>query len=551
MVWAQNTLANTLTARVDRTTISADETLNLEVIFEGAQTNSTPDFSVLSKQFEILNNQKSMQHSIMNGRVSASTQWSMTLLAKSTGQLLIPPFSLEGQVSRPITITVKNAQTDPVSGLQDVFLETEVSKESAFVQEQIIITYRLYFNRSVDSLDREELNIDSARIEELPTVKFQKVVNQKPYGVAEFRYAVFPDASGVIKIPEKVWTVRTTDQANTRAFPFGNSGRFKLHRVKTDALNIEVNPKPDDYPLDQPWLPAKNVSISDQWSRPSSEFVVGEPITRTVVIKAAGVSSEQLPPVVNTSNTDQFKFYPDQPNQENNVETDGVVGTRTESVAIVPQQAGELTLPEVSVTWWDTDEQAIKTATLAAQKVFVQAGAAAQASATQAITPNLTAEPTTIAEPTIVEKTPLYWPLLTLLFALIAAAELVWILYFGGQKTPAKNTNTSGTSPNLAAAWSAVRGAAKAKDSEGLRAAAIELGKQLWPKQSQVTLELIGQRASGSALAQELKKLDASLYRPTNEADNIDFERIISELKANFGSNKGSEKDSGLAPLYG
>src|SRR5687768_7531411 len=154
--------AESLTVSVDRESISMNETLSLTVRYEGRQVNSDPDFSGLN-QFDVLSNHKSTQHSIINGNISASTEWQLTLAPRNTGQLLIPPLSLQGQHSKALTITVTESSKDPGSR-EDVFLETFVDKSSVHVQEQFIITYRLHFNQSVDSLDTGQFSIAQARV---------------------------------------------------------------------------------------------------------------------------------------------------------------------------------------------------------------------------------------------------------------------------------------------------------------------------------------------------------------------------------------------------
>lgn len=71
------------------------------------------------------------------------------------------------------------------------------------------------------------------------------------------------------------------------------------------------------------------------------------------MLRAEGLSSAQLPPLPIQDSTG-LRRYPDQPQQRNEVNDKGLIGSREESEALVPSQSGRITLPEVQVLWWNT-----------------------------------------------------------------------------------------------------------------------------------------------------------------------------------------------------
>jgi hypothetical protein len=535
--------ADSLTVLVDRDHISLNETVNLTVRYDGRQVNSDPDFSGLG-QFDVLSNHKSTQHSILNGNISAATEWQITLAPRNTGQLLIPPLSLQGQHSKALTITVTEPSKD-AGGREDVFLETFVDKSSVHVQEQFIITYRLHFNQSVDSLDTGQININQTRVVELPRVDYQKNLGQTPYGVAEFRYAVFPDASGTVQVPAQTWTVRTTDQPGMNRFGFGG-GRFKLHRVRTKELNITVNPKPDIYPAQKPWLPAQNLQITEQWSRAPDEFRVGEPITRTVTVTAEGVGPEQLPPLFDERGTADLKFYPDKPEQDKQLTAQGVTGTRTESVAIVPNRAGDLQLPELSVTWWNSAEKRIETAVLPARTLRVAASdaQALETPAAESVVPKAISQPA--AAGPAAESSAVWWPLLVLLLVCGNAVTLLlwWRTSRQGQANPRHETTRS--DPSLNNALRQLDLACQNRDATATRSALLHWARLRWPGR-QATLWDIGRWSGDTAFAQTLTKLDALLFADSQET--VDF-AALAQAARRCGSTVGAASRSSLPPLY-
>lgn len=538
-------IADALTARVDRQSIRLNETVNLTVRYEGRQVNTDPDFSGLD-QFDILANNKSTQHSIINGNISAFTEWRLTLSPRNTGQLLIPPLSLHGEYSKAITLNIAEAAKDPISGKEDVFLETYVDKSTVFVQEQFIVTYRLHFNQSVDSLDTGSFNIPQARVEELPRVDYQTTVGHTAYGVAEFRFAVFADASGVINIPEKTWTVRTTDQPGMSRFGFGG-GRFKLHRVKTKSLAITVEPKPADFPADQPWLPAQTLRLEEQWSRSPEEFRVGEPITRTITIRAEGASSEQLPPLFEGSGTAELKFYPDKPDQDKQLTSQGVKAMRRESVAIVPSRAGELTLPEVSVTWWNTLENRIEKATLPARTLRVAAAEGQPESTIQqeAVLPDSAAaesEPALAADASARSG---IWPWISALLLLCNLLTLLlWWRQHNRQK-PIVDSSPSEQPGNLKDALRRLRQACEQRDAAATRAALLAWAQVLWGGHRR--LQDIARAAASVEVERELTQIEAVLFAG---ADNkVDYPLLVRTAEQLSTTTRDRAAPT-LPPLY-
>lgn len=544
MGMAGKSFADGLSVQVDRQEIRVNETLNLTVRYEGRQVNSDPDFSGLD-QFDILSNNKSTQHSIINGNISAFTEWRLTLAPRNTGQILIPPLSLRGEHSKPITITVTEASKDPISGKEDVFLETYVDKSTVYVQEQFIVTYRLHFNQSVDSLETGQFNIDQARVEELPRVDYQTTIGHTAYGVAEFRYAVFADASGVINIPEKTWTVRTTDQPGMSRFGFGG-GRFKLHRVKTKPLAITVEPKPAEFPAAEPWLPAQSVHLEEQWSRSPDEFRVGEPITRTVTIRADGAAPEQLPPLFDERGTPELKFYPDKPDQDKQLTSDGVNASRTESVAIVPNRAGDVTLPEVTVAWWNTSEKRLEKATLPARTLHIAPAEGQSASNLQAdaVLPQTNetvaaagSEPQTMTKPGM-------WPWLCALLLLTnLATGLLW--WRQRSRQPLLNSAENSEAVSLKDAAKRVRQACERRDAALTRLALLEWAQLRWG--SHRLLRDIGQASGSVEVQRELTKLEAVLF--AGAANDVDY-GLISRIPEQLSHTRGRQGTEALPPLY-
>lgn len=363
-----------LTAQVDRTAISSNESLTLTLSYTG-QAMGAPDFSALEKDFDIVSRQQQSQLSLGFGANTATTDWVLALVPKRTGELVIPSFHFKGEVSDAITIRVSEAKASSDSS-QAIFMETELDKTTAYVQSQVILTLRLNTSVMLSSVDIPELTMPDARVIKIHDTQYQKTINGREFVVVEMKYALFPEKAGTLKIP----ALPVTGVVPDRGDPFGGNSLFgsrgKPVRLASDAKTLEVLPIPSSM-NGKPWIPGKGLSISQRWSTKPDSLTVGEPVTRSITITAQGLAGAQLPPLT-FEHTDNVKLYPDQPEISETLSDSGVLGTRTESHALVPARAGSLTLPPIKVTWWDTEANTLRETTLEGITVQVLPAAAGE-----------------------------------------------------------------------------------------------------------------------------------------------------------------------------
>lgn len=529
-----------LTVTPDRTTIAENETLSLTVRYENGSSDGAPDFTVLAQSFDILGNNKSSQYMNNNGRITRFNQWSLTLAPKAAGKALIPPLSLDGAQSSAITINVNKAQQLP-KGAKAVFLETHVSKQEVYVQEEFIVTLKLFYKENIIDVDAQPFQIDKATIEELGQTQYQTTIGHNRYQVAQIRFAVTPEASGALEIPSFLWSLRTSSAPSNR-FARG-SGHSTLHRLRTDALSISVKTRPSNYPSHAAWLPAKSVTIKENWSQNPPSFIVGEPITRTIEVSARGISGEQLPPLAQNINSHDFKFYPDQPKIDSNTDNDGKLGKRTESVAIVPNQAGKLTLPAITITWWNTTKDQLETAELPAKTIMVAPSTkitSADTSGATAIIPELT-QPTPVTN--VAQTSSNIWPWFALVLVLLNMAQAV--LLFGilrkksNSSAPQKAQSTAELS--LRNLVSTAKKAARNNDAYESKRAITVLLNTTQRKQLQLTPEL----------ASAIDELNRALYGQQKESwQGQQLLKALESPTLYSGTNAGSHNHSGLSSLY-
>lgn len=542
-----------LTAIVDRNEIGIEETLRLTLRYTGNRQIGQPDFTQLKSQFDILSTSKNNKFSNINGVTTSYTDWIMLLAPKREGKLLIPSFSYDGLISDAVEINVTAAQEAPQGTLKDVFIETVIDKDSVYVQEQLLVTYRLYYAVNVDSLDPEALTIENVVKQTLPDVRYTRTINGRLYGIAEFSYALFPQTSGQMTIPTLTWDVKLPNASDrTRSF-FGFTGRYEISRLRTDEKTVEVRPRPASFPADKTWLPASSIRIEESWSEDTNILNAGEPVTRTITLEAEGLMASQLTQIWSAMNSDSVKIYADQPKLEDETGAKGLSSTRVESAAVVVAANGQIDLPEIRIPWWDVESDSLQYAVLPQRTLAVSPDDTQirPRIATSQVESNLVPDQLQTrpnAYDTHLKTQLRIWQSISAAMLVIFVSTITYLWRQGSQpKSPVRSDIDD--NKTLKQAYSALRHACESNDPKTLRHALLQWARHYWNAPSISTLSDIARRIGSPELTKELEAIDYSLYAENTSrlANGRDIRRHIDAFTE---SRKSSNQRNALQGFY-
>ena len=359
-------------ASVDRTQLVENESLELTLESNAISTSSTPDLTPLYEHFKVTQSHQLNLMSELEGRKQWVNRWVIGLQPKRTGFVVIPPLFLGPDSSDPITLRVltqAQAADDNADKLAPVFIDSEVDTQTPYVQAQVLLTLRIYHSVSLyDDSDLSGLTVANAKVERLGAPRnYERTINGVLHGVIEVRYALFPQQSGPLEIPSQLFSA-TVQSPRTPSDP--NSLRSaRIAQLRSPSLQLQVKPIPDNYPSDALWLPAKQVRLSQNWQPdPGQDLLRGEPLTRTLSIQADGLTASQLPELgrLPDEQSEELRQYNDQPQLENQLSANGILGLRQESAALVARNTGQVSVPEVRVPWWNTNTDSLEEASLSA-----------------------------------------------------------------------------------------------------------------------------------------------------------------------------------------
>lgn len=526
--------AASLTATVDRARLSEGESLDLILESDDVTVFGKPDLAPLEPLFEVVSTRQENRLATFNGKTQATTRWIVTLLPRQSGYVVIPPLKLGDASSQAITLQILKSNGSAANGkLAPIFIDASLDQESVYVQAQAVLTLRIYHSVSLypDSISLTQLSIADARVEQLGEPRtYEKALNGVRHGVIEVRYAIFPQKSGELSIPAQLFSATPVERSSSDDFnPFGpRPGR--LTRVKSPVIPLTVKAKPASYPSDAPWLPARAISLSEAWSPEPDKLRVGDSVTRSILLRAEGLSSAQLPPLPQ-SQSDGLRRYPDQPllNNENNER--GLLGSREEREALVANRSGRISLPAVELVWWNTGEDRLERTSLPARTLEVASNPVLEAEA-----------PVDSPAPLPSADAPPLWPW-QLACALLAGTTLLgFSLWWRARRLPAI-LPTAQTGPSPRTLLDDLKRACLANDSQATRQAL-----DAWARQQPETLADMAARFV--PLSEALDELNGALYSESGQYwQGEGLWKAIRSLPA-AETPSGQQEPSPLPPLY-
>mgnify|MGYP000713530314 CR=1 FL=1 len=374
-----------VTASVDKNPVTIKESIVLTVVADDDVDANALNTSALLKDFIVGRTSVSTQTSMVNFQTSRSTRWTTVLIARKAGTVTIPALTVDNVRTQPIEVKVLAADDKNAAKQQDIFITNEISSDNIYVQQQLTLTVKLHFSAELKRGSLTEPTLIGANIVQIgKDQESEQIINGKRFRVIERTYAINPQESGEFNILSARFSGEIM-MPSARRSNFLSFAETKPVSVVGDDIPLTVRPIPVSY--QGQWLPSEILTLHQEWQPNPNNFKVGEPITRTISLTAAGLSKEQLPKI--TFEVPRgLKVYPDQAELHSSLTKDRFVSQQVQNFAIVASRAGEYELPAITIPWFNTVTNRTEQAQLPAQTITVQANT----DFPEEITPTLPAE---------------------------------------------------------------------------------------------------------------------------------------------------------------
>ncbi len=204
--------AASVRAWLDRNHMQLGETVTLNVQVSGDVRAQQPDFGALEHDFALTGTQSSSSVNILNGQSSSSVLWAVGLSPKHAGTFTIPALSVDGQQTQPLTLTVTEASANATQPGGDVFVEARADPLSPYVQQQVLLTVKLYYAVNLVDGNLDDPQAKGVVVRKLgPDSRYRAQMGGRNYNVVERHYALTPENNGSVSLPPIVFRGHALD----------------------------------------------------------------------------------------------------------------------------------------------------------------------------------------------------------------------------------------------------------------------------------------------------------------------------------------------------
>ncbi len=339
----------------------------------------------------------------INGNTTETLTFTYILLAQKEGEYTIPGATITANGDQMLSNSVKikvlpadktnssqsgNTQSTSRSSSSgtsisnnDLFITATASKTTAYEQEAILLTYKIYTVvdlRGFDNVKLPDFKGFHSQEVELP--------NDRRWGLEHYKgrnyhstiyrqFVLFPQQSGKLTIDAARFdaSIEKMDAIDDpfEAFFNGGAGSIQIKKtLMTPKLTIDVKPLPTGKPADfSGGVGEFNISSSIN----STKVKTNDAITVKVVISGTGNLKLVGEPEVKFP--EDFEVYDPKVDSKFRLTNAGLSGNKVIEYLAIPRNAGTYKIPAIKFSYFDIKSRSYKTLTTEEYTVQVEKGA--------------------------------------------------------------------------------------------------------------------------------------------------------------------------------
>ena len=355
-----------LDATISQQEVTIEETFRMIVSANRVGEQDDLDVSSLTENFEILDINFDRYSYEINRQLSNSSTWIITLRPKKTGELTIPSVRLGQANSQEDYIEVVDVDEELAMKAPPLRVDTSLSQSSAILGQDVLYTVLVY--QEPDVVRRMIYQNFPAEISATQLGQDEYIVEYevgKPVKFSRRYYLLNVLKEGVYEIPAPTFTgvARTRNQ--------GNFGRIFSSEEEVSVIGvgskIQATSLPE--PSQENSLLASEIALTASWQSPA--FKVGEPNLLTINLRAVGIIAERLPNI-SMNLPESLRGYPEDTKREVSVQRDDLIANLSSTIAIIPTLAGEVSIPDITLDWYNVDSKKTDKTTLSFDVLSIQ-----------------------------------------------------------------------------------------------------------------------------------------------------------------------------------
>lgn len=339
----------------------------------------------------------------INGNTTETLTFTYILLAQKEGEYTIPGATITANGDQMLSNSVKikvlpadktnssqsgggqstsrNSSSGTSISNNDLFITATASKTTAYEQEAILLTYKIYTVvdlRGFDNVKLPDFKGFHSQEVELPNYRrwgLEHYKGRNYHSTIYRQFVLFPQQSGKLTIDAARFdaSIEKMDAIDDpfEAFFNGGAGSIQIKKtLMTPKLTIDVKPLPTGKPADfSGGVGEFNISSSIN----STKVKTNDAITVKVVISGTGNLKLVGEPEVKFP--EDFEVYDPKVDSKFRLTNAGLSGNKVIEYLAIPRNAGTYKIPAIKFSYFDIKSRSYKTLTTEEYTVQVEKGA--------------------------------------------------------------------------------------------------------------------------------------------------------------------------------
>lgn len=345
-----------VTLTLDSSEIVLGDTLFLDI--ETVGLTEPVDTAPLEAVAKIGRETRGTRIAVIGGKVVEIRLRRVEIQPLSAGNVIIGPLMAGDVASNSVAVSVlAEAPSAWTPGPDDLKLEMTVSRREPRVQEEVILDV-VFSHRYPILADRLPVPVlDGFRA--VPVWTERRTVDEAAgWRRIAWRWLVFPERSGPLTIPDLKLNGEMISSRVDRG----------LFSVTAPAIDMTI--LPSTFPEGQWWLPARNLTLGEEWSQDVRELNAGDEVTRTLTLSADGVTASQLPDVaMPESRALGITRIGSERTQE--VTPEGMKARATFTYRVRALSPVPVFPDTIRLKWWDTEAGEVRESIIPARRINI------------------------------------------------------------------------------------------------------------------------------------------------------------------------------------
>jgi hypothetical protein len=250
----------------------------------------------------------------------------------------------------------------------DIVLRSSVQPEKAWVGQRVILQVDVLGRDGWTQITRfDDIEIPGAYLMRTDSqgTRLQENIDGTSYSGQRYEFSIYPQAAGAIEIPAIEVEVRT------RAAGGDTAASVKQAQVPAVTIRSTIPAGAENI---RGLISTSQLTAEQNWQSLDETLEIGDALERRVSLQAVDVSGMAFTPL-EYEDIAGVGIYPAQPAVQDTSNRGSLKGARTEVVTYVFEQAGEVQIPDIELSWWNLADSKLEQVILPGRLVRVVAAA--------------------------------------------------------------------------------------------------------------------------------------------------------------------------------